>query len=221
MCRAHIQTVPARPPTPLPITDPDELAGALQDVEARDRRVLELRYGLEDGEFHSRVEIARMLGISRERVRQLEGRALERLSERAGKPTTAHTKRTRKAERRRDQHGPAPSRHSFMRSWTLLLLWLQPAHVYELRARLRDLGLPAATYRMLQALEREGYLLSHWAPGRGAGPNRRVYSLTPRGVEQLHADTPALGKMAETLQSFLDDSELGAGAQVLPREPAG
>jgi DNA-binding PadR family transcriptional regulator/DNA-binding CsgD family transcriptional regulator len=221
MCLAHIETVPTRPSRPLPITDPAELASALEDVEPRDRRVVELRYGLEDGQFHSRVEIGRMLGISRERVRQLEGRAIERLSERVGKRPTTRTTRPRNAPRRRRSQAPAPSRHSFLRSWTLVLLWLQPAHVYELRARLQELGLPAATYRMLQALEREGYLLSHWAPGRGAGPNRRVYSLTPRGVEQLHADAPALAKMVETLQRFLDDADLSGGTQVLRREPPG
>jgi DNA-binding PadR family transcriptional regulator len=80
-----------------------------------------------------------------------------------------------------------------------------------LRARLRDLGLPPATYRMLQALEREGFLYSHWAPGRGAGPNRRVYSLTPRGVERLGADAGALRNMAETLNRFLGEADFLPG----------
>jgi DNA-binding PadR family transcriptional regulator len=185
---------------------------ALRDVDERDRRVLELRYGLEDGQAHSRAEIGRMLGISRERVRQLESRALDRLSEHAGEPPPARPGRPDRDGKANGQEA-ASSRHSFLRSWTLLLLWLRPAHVYELRARLRDLGLPAATYRMLQALEREGYLYSHWAPGRGAGPNRRVYSLTPRGVEQLRADSGPLRHMAETLTRFLDDTRLLSGEE--------
>lgn len=188
-----------RPPKPLPIADPEEIRSALDAMQERDRRVVELRYGLRDGQPRSRAEIGQLLGISRERVRQLEGRALERLrgeQEHHG------------ARSRRPAPGPpAPTRQSFLRAWTFLLLWLSPDHVYELKARLRELGLPPATYRMLQGLEREGFLRSTWAPGRGAGPNRRVYSLTPLGVEQLHRDLPGMRKMAETLDAFLADKE--------------
>lgn len=207
-CKTHIELVASRPPRPLPITDPDEVRSALRDVEARDRRVLELRYGLEGVRPHSRAEIGRLLGISRERVRQLEGRALDRLSAHAGAPPGTAEVPAAHVSQRKDRGAATPSRHSFLRSWTLVLLWLRPAHVYELRARLRELGLPAATYRMLQTLERDGFLHSHWAPGRGAGPNRRVYSLTPRGVEQLRLDARALQNMAETLELLLAGDEL-------------
>lgn len=184
------------------------MRSALSEVEARDRRVVELRYGLEGGRPHSRTEIGRLLGISRERVRQLEGRALDRLSSHAGAtPGTAEVPAAHPSHGR-DRGADAPSRHSFLRSWTLVLLWLRPAHVYELRARLREIGLPAATYRMLQTLERDGFLHSHWAPGRGAGPSRRVYSLTPSGVEQLRIDARALANMAETLELLLAGDEL-------------
>ena len=182
------------------------MRSALGDVEARDRRVLELRYGLEDGRPQSRADVAQLLGISRERVRQLEGRALDRLSAHPAAESGPGERRAR-ASKQRAGGAPSPSRHTFLRSWTLVLLWLRPAHVYELRARLREMGLPAATYRMLQGLERDGFLRSRWAPGRGAGPNRRVYSLTPLGVQQLHAAATALGRMAETLGVFLADDE--------------
>jgi DNA-binding PadR family transcriptional regulator len=168
---------------------------------------VELRYGLEDGRARSRAEIGRMLGISRERVRQLESRAVDRLYQRAGAAPPARKRAADPGAKASGPNGQTSSRQSFLRSWTLVLLWLRPAHVYELRARLRDLGLPPATYRMLQALEREGFLYSHWAPGRGAGPNRRVYSLTPRGVEQLGVDAEALRNMAETLSRFLGDAD--------------
>lgn len=192
---------------PLPFTDPDEVRSALRDVEDRDRRVVELRYGLEDGRPHSRAEIGRLLGISRERVRQLESRALDRLSAHAGASPGTGGERAPDVSQRTARGATGPSRQSFLRSWTLVLLWLRPAHVYELRARLRELGLPAATYRLLQALERGGFLRSSWTPGRGAGPRRRVYSLTPLGVEQLHKDARALGNMAETLELVLADDE--------------
>lgn len=191
-----------QPPKPLPFADSDEMRSALDAMQERDRRVVELRYGLRDGKPRSRAEIGQMLGISRERVRQLEGRALDRL--RGG-----HERDGVRA--RRASSGPtAPSRQSFLRAWTFLLLWLSPDHVYELKSRLRELGLPPATYRMLQGLEREGFLRSTWAPGRGAGPNRRVYSLTPLGVEQLRRDLPGMRKMAETLGAFLAHDEFRA-----------
>ena len=176
-------------------------------MEARDRRVVELRYGLEGGRPHSRAEIGQLLGISRERVRQLESRALDRLSSHAGGSTGAGLAPAARVTKKPGGDSAGPSRHSFLRSWTLMLLWLRPAHVYELRARLREVGLPAATYRMLQALEQDGFLRSKWAPGRGAGPSRRVYSLTERGVEQLHRDTGGLGNMAQTLATFLAEQE--------------
>jgi RNA polymerase primary sigma factor len=45
----------------------------------RERKILTLRYGLEDGEDRSMAEVGRMMSLSRERIRQIEKRALERL----------------------------------------------------------------------------------------------------------------------------------------------
>ena len=52
---------------------------ALAPLPARDRRVLVLYYGLESGEPKTLDEIGRMLGVTRERVRQLRDRALAAL----------------------------------------------------------------------------------------------------------------------------------------------
>jgi RNA polymerase primary sigma factor len=41
--------------------------------------VLRIRYGLEDGRARTLAETGRMLGVSRERVRQVEKRALQKL----------------------------------------------------------------------------------------------------------------------------------------------
>lgn len=207
----------ASPPTrPLPITDLDAVRSALRSGEDRDRRIVELRYGLEDGRPHSRAEIGRLLGISRERVRQLETRALDRLS---AQPGASQGKGAAAVSQGKGRGTPEPARHSFLRCWTLVLLWLRPTHVYELRARLRELGLPAATYRLLQALERDGFLSSSWAPGRGAGPSRRVYSLTPLGVEQLQRDAPSLRNTAATLELLLADGELRPRAEPADAPP--
>lgn len=52
------------------------LLGALND---RQRQILRLRFGMEDGNCHSLEEIRLQLGISKERVRQIEKQAMEKL----------------------------------------------------------------------------------------------------------------------------------------------
>src|SRR3954470_18998587 len=56
------------------------LANALAVLPERERRVLVLRYGLEDSEPKTLEEIGRRLGLTRERVRQIEVEALRRLA---------------------------------------------------------------------------------------------------------------------------------------------
>jgi RNA polymerase primary sigma factor len=55
------------------------VADALADLPERERRVLELRFGLEDDQPKTLREIGDIMGLSRERVRQIEGRALNQL----------------------------------------------------------------------------------------------------------------------------------------------
>ena len=57
----------------------DEVADALQDLPAREREVLRLRYGLGTTDGASLTEIGARLGVTRERARQIEGQALRRL----------------------------------------------------------------------------------------------------------------------------------------------
>jgi len=54
---------------------------ALSTLEARDARVLRLYFGLEGEREHTLEEIGNMLGVTRERIRQLRDRALRRLRE--------------------------------------------------------------------------------------------------------------------------------------------
>ena len=58
----------------------DELLETLND---RERRVIRLRYGLEGSRSHTLEEIGEMLGVTRERVRQIEARAMEKLRKNA------------------------------------------------------------------------------------------------------------------------------------------
>jgi RNA polymerase primary sigma factor len=58
----------------------EALDRALESLPERDRRVLELRYGLRGEEPHTLAHIGRRLGITRERVRQIEIESLSRLA---------------------------------------------------------------------------------------------------------------------------------------------
>ncbi|MCX7750830.1 MAG: sigma-70 family RNA polymerase sigma factor [Candidatus Bipolaricaulota bacterium] len=57
----------------------DELREALAELDPREREILELRYGLLDGHPRTLKEVASHFEITRERVRQLELKALEKL----------------------------------------------------------------------------------------------------------------------------------------------
>ena len=57
------------------------LSQALATLEARDAKVLRLYFGLEGEREHTLEEIGNMLGVTRERIRQLRDRALRRLRE--------------------------------------------------------------------------------------------------------------------------------------------
>ena len=59
----------------------EQIDMALSSLAPRDAKVLRLYFGLDGGREHTLEEIGGMLGVTRERVRQLRDRALKRLRE--------------------------------------------------------------------------------------------------------------------------------------------
>jgi RNA polymerase primary sigma factor len=59
----------------------EEVDAALRTLPPRDAKVLRLYFGLDGGREHTLEEIGGLLGVTRERVRQLRDRALKRLRE--------------------------------------------------------------------------------------------------------------------------------------------
>ena len=57
----------------------EELSNALHTLSAREEHVLKLRYGLLDGKTYTLEEIGQQLKITRERIRQIEKKALRKL----------------------------------------------------------------------------------------------------------------------------------------------
>ena len=57
----------------------EQLQTALNVLTAREREVLEMRYGLNDGKDHTLEEVGRHFNVTRERIRQIEAKALRKL----------------------------------------------------------------------------------------------------------------------------------------------
>ena len=57
----------------------EQIRGALSVLNSREREVLEMRFGLVDGQEHTLEEVGRHFGVTRERIRQIEAKALRKL----------------------------------------------------------------------------------------------------------------------------------------------
>lgn len=68
---------------------PDRLAGLkllktyvndiIKNLSAREKKILEMRFGLEDGITHTLEEVGQEFGVTRERIRQIEAKSLEKI----------------------------------------------------------------------------------------------------------------------------------------------
>ncbi len=57
----------------------EQIAEALGKLAERERKIIELRFGLADGKYRTLEEVGREFGITRERIRQIEAKALRKL----------------------------------------------------------------------------------------------------------------------------------------------
>ena len=57
----------------------DQIRHTLHGLPDREREVLELRFGLTDGKDHTLEEVSRYFDLTRERIRQIEAKALRKL----------------------------------------------------------------------------------------------------------------------------------------------
>jgi RNA polymerase primary sigma factor len=52
---------------------------AIKDLLPREQKILEMRFGLSDGVSHTLEEVGEEFGVTRERIRQIEAKALEKV----------------------------------------------------------------------------------------------------------------------------------------------
>ncbi len=59
----------------------DHVKEIIQELQPREQKILEMRFGLTDGVSHTLEEVGQEFGVTRERIRQIEAKALEKMQQ--------------------------------------------------------------------------------------------------------------------------------------------
>ena len=59
----------------------EQIKEILQDLTPREQKILKMRFGLDDGIPHTLEEVGQEFNVTRERIRQIQQRALEKIKE--------------------------------------------------------------------------------------------------------------------------------------------
>ena len=57
----------------------DQISAIIKDLSPREQKILQMRFGLEDGATHTLEEVGKEFGVTRERIRQIEAKALDKI----------------------------------------------------------------------------------------------------------------------------------------------
>lgn len=78
----------SKTPSPLTMAARNLLKERLEEISAeltpREKKILAMRFGLEDGVTHTLEEVGKVFGVTRERIRQIQAKALERIRKMEG-----------------------------------------------------------------------------------------------------------------------------------------
>ncbi len=55
----------------------DHVRNMIKELTPREQKILEMRFGLKDGVTHTLEEVGQEFGVTRERIRQIEAKALQ------------------------------------------------------------------------------------------------------------------------------------------------
>ena len=57
----------------------ERIAHMLRTLSPREEKIIRMRFGMEDGSEHTLEEVGRVFSVTRERIRQIEAKALRKL----------------------------------------------------------------------------------------------------------------------------------------------